>query len=87
MEQIPHDPHTVDLGDTVTIQLESGETETHIVVHAAEAPLEDQRISVESPLGAALIGRHVGAEVEVPVPRGVYRCRILTVQRHDPSGS
>ncbi len=87
VEQLPHDPHTVDLGDTVTIQLESGKTETHIVVHAAEAPLADRRISVESPLGVALIGRPVGAEVDVRVSRAAYRCKILTVERRQPSGS
>lgn len=85
LEHMPDDPSTVELGDTVTIQLESGDTETYIVVHAAEAPVEDRRISVESPLGAALIDRRVGDEVQVPVPGGSYPCTILTAQRGDHS--
>lgn len=87
VEQCPDDPSTVELGDPVTIQLESGELETYIVVHAAEAPVEDRRISVESPLGAALIGRQVGDRVEVRVPGGSYSCTILSAQRGEPSGS
>jgi transcription elongation factor GreA len=87
VEQVPDDPHTVELGDAVTIQLASGETETYIVVHAAEAPVEDRRISVESPLGAALIGCHVGDQVEVRVPAGSYSCTILSAQRGEPRGS
>ncbi|MGF1598479.1 MAG: GreA/GreB family elongation factor [Acidimicrobiales bacterium] len=85
LEHLPHDPHTVDLGDIVTIQLQSGDTESYIVVHAAEAPLENRRISVESPLGGALIGRSVGAEVEVGVSGGGYRCTILGVRRPGPA--
>jgi transcription elongation factor GreA len=81
VEQVPDDPHTVVLGDTVTIELESGETERHIVVHPAEAPVDDRRISVTSPLGAALIGRRVGDQVEVRVPDGGYRCKILRARR------
>jgi transcription elongation factor GreA len=81
VEDIPDDPCTVELGDTVTIQLDSGATETYIVVHSAEAPVDDRRISVEAPLGAALIDRHVGDTVEVPVPGGSYRCTILTAER------
>ena len=89
VELLPDDPRIVELGDTVTIRLESGETENHIVVHAAEASVEDQRISVDSPLGAALIGRRVGDEVEVRVPVRPYgyRCTILSAQRHDPVSS
>lgn len=81
VEDVPDDPRTVELGDTVTIQVDSGSTETYIVVHSAEAPTDDRRISVDAPLGAALIDRHVGDEVEVPVPGGAYRCTILTAAR------
>ena len=87
LERTPDDPYTVELGDTVTIRLESNESETYIVVHAAEAPVEDRRISVESPLGAALIGRHVGDEVLVRVPGGSYSCTVLAAQRGDPDSS
>ena len=54
----------------------------YLVVDPIEAPLDDVRISVESPLAQALIGRRVGEQVEVDAPAGRYRCRILTTGRY-----
>jgi transcription elongation factor GreA len=84
IEDIPDDPRVVELGDTVAIRLDDGTEETYIIVHAVEAPLEDQRISIESPLGRALLGHHVGDTVEVPVPAGSYGCKILSADRRIP---
>lgn len=81
IEDVPDDPRVVELGDTVAIRLDDGTEETYVVVHAVEAPVDDQRISVESPLGRALLHRHVGETVEVPVPAGTYRCTILSATR------
>ena len=38
-------------------------------------------VSPESPLGAALLGRRVGDEVEVAAPRGTWRARVLATGR------
>ncbi len=38
-------------------------------------------VSPESPLGAALLGRRVGDEVEVAAPRGKWRARVLSTGR------
>lgn len=85
IEDIPDDPRVVELGDTVAIRLDDGTEETYIIVNAVEARVEDQRISIESPLGRALLGHHVGDTVEVPVPAGSYGCRILSADRGRPS--
>ncbi|HUP75201.1 MAG TPA: GreA/GreB family elongation factor [Acidimicrobiales bacterium] len=81
VEDGPDDPHVVELGDTVTIRLDDGAEEAYIVVHAAEAAFEDQRISAESPLGRALLSRRIGERVEVKVPSGSYECVILSASR------
>jgi transcription elongation factor GreA len=83
VEEVPDDPTVVELGDVVTIRLEEGVEETYIVVHPAEAPVEDARISSESPLGWALLGRRVGETVEVDVPTGSYRCTITRAMRRE----
>ncbi len=80
-DETPDDPRVVELGDTVALRLDDGTEETYIVVHAAEASMEEQRISVESPLGQALLGQHIGDSVEVRVPVGSYRCTILRADR------
>ena len=77
----PDDPQLVEVGDTVTIRLEDGTEEAFVIVHAVEASVDDARISVESPLAKALLGRRVGENVEVAVPAGTYRCSIVTASR------
>ena len=77
----PERPGVVELGDEVTVEFDAGETERFLLVDPVEAPLDQVRISVESPLARALLGRPVGEQVEVEAPGGRYRCRILTTRR------
>jgi transcription elongation GreA/GreB family factor len=81
-ELSPEDPGIVELGDEVVVEVAAGGTERYLVVDPIEAPLDDLRISVESPLAQALVGRRVGEQVEVDAPAGRYRCRILTTGRY-----
>ena len=80
-DSAPDDPQLVEIGDTVTILLEDGTEEAFVIVHAIEASVDDARISVESPLAKALLGRRVGDNVDVAVPNGTYRCSIVTASR------
>jgi hypothetical protein len=50
-EVIPDDPTLVAIGDTVTIRLGDGNEETYVLVDAAEAAIDDRRISFDSPSG------------------------------------
>jgi transcription elongation GreA/GreB family factor len=80
-EDLPDDPAMVELGETVTVQLDGGAPEQFLIVHPVEAPLNDTRISADSPLARALLGRRIGDEVEVHAPSGAYQCRILAAER------
>jgi transcription elongation factor GreA len=52
------------------------------LVSKAEADLERRKISVESPVGQALLNRHVGEEVEAELPTGKSACyRILGIEK------
>jgi hypothetical protein len=82
----PEQPGVVELGDEVTVEFTAGETERFLLVDPVEAPLDQLRISIESPLARALLGRSVGEQVEVEAPGGRYRCRILATRRF-PSSS
>ncbi len=71
----------VTLGSWVTIQEEGSSTpERYQVVGSAEADPVRGRISNESPLGQALLGRQVGDVVTVNAPDGVLRFRILHIE-------
>jgi len=92
VELLPDDPHRVDLGEAVTVRLEDGTLERYLVVHPAEVTLGGLRVSVASPLGAALVGRAIGEEVDVHAPGGTYRCEIVSTERRpyaadDPTAS
>ena len=57
-------------GATVTLKDEDGKTIKYQLVGQVEADAKVGRISYNSPLGRALIGRQVGEEVEVSTPSG-----------------
>jgi transcription elongation factor GreB len=86
-ELSPERPGIVELGDEVLVEFAAGDTERFVLVDPIEAPLDDVRISVESPLARALLGRRVGEQVEVEAPAGRYRCRILATGQHRPAGN
>jgi transcription elongation factor GreA len=51
------------------------------IVGSAEADPMEFKISNESPVGSALIGKKVGDMVEVPVPDGVSKYKVLQISR------
>lgn len=57
-------------GATVTLRDDEDEPVTYQIVGQTEADAKQGRISYNSPLGRALIGKKVGDEVEVTVPSG-----------------
>jgi transcription elongation factor GreA len=63
VEAAPYDG-TVSLGATVVVRDDFGDSEYTIVV-PAEADIARQRISLDSPLGAAISGHRAGDEVSV----------------------
>jgi transcription elongation factor GreA len=54
--------------------------EVYHLVGAAEADPTKGKISNESPLGKALIGRHVGDTVQVNAPAGQLTFRIAAIK-------
>ncbi|GLC29934.1 transcription elongation factor GreA [Clostridium omnivorum] len=51
------------------------------IVGSAEADPMENKISNESPVGRGLVGKKVGAIVEIPVPDGVSKYEILEIRR------
>jgi transcription elongation factor GreA len=71
----------VSLGSRVTVKETGNSTEEYLLVGAAEADPKHGRISNESPLGRALVGRRVGDEVKVQAPAGALSFRIMKISR------
>ncbi len=79
-EEHAHKASKVEIGSTVTVSEGTGnpQKEYHIVGSVEAAPT-DGRISNESPVGIALLGKRVGDAVQVNVPKGVLRYTITKI--------
>jgi transcription elongation factor GreA len=66
------------VGSTVTVEI-AGDEVTYMIVGSAEADPAMGRLSMVSPVGAALLGAVAGAEVDVRTPRGAVRYKVLSV--------
>jgi transcription elongation factor GreA len=70
----------VSVGSTVTLRdKDAGETRIYTVVGSAEADPANARVSNESPVGQAILGKRVGDVVTVPVPVGALKYEILAI--------
>lgn len=68
----------VELGSKVILEVK-GKKETFMVVGEWEADPKEKKISHESPLGKALIGKKVGDKAEVEAPAGTVVYTISSV--------
>jgi transcription elongation factor GreA len=73
-----HGGDHVQIGSTVTVQGPDGE-ERFTIVGSAEARPTDGKISNESPVGRALLGRKKGEKVVVRVPAGDFTYTIRAI--------
>ncbi|CAM3658928.1 MULTISPECIES: transcription elongation factor GreA [Saccharibacillus] len=72
----------VSVGSTVQVKdLEFGDEVEYTIVGSAESNPLENRISNESPVGMALLGKSVGATVDVSVPAGVLQYTILGIRK------
>ena len=78
--EIPKD--TVSVVSTVKVKdYEFDEEVEYTIVGSAEADPMNFKISNESPVGRAFLGRHKDDEVEVQVPNGIVVYKILEIRR------
>ena len=71
---------SVEVGATVTIQEGDYPTEVYYMVGSKEADPSNGRISNESPIGKALMGKRVGDLVDVKTPGGVIQFKIVNIE-------
>ncbi len=71
---------TVTLGSTVHATCDNGVKMKYMIVGHSEADPLNGKISHESPIGRALIGKPVGHEVELVIPAGKLKCTIDVIE-------
>lgn len=72
---------TIDIGSIVTVRnkTDADEAETYTIVGSMEADPVEHKISNESPIGKALLGRERGDIIDVLAPAGKFKYEILKV--------
>jgi transcription elongation factor GreA len=71
----------VSIGTRVRLKdMDANETVEYTIVGSAEANPTERRLSNESPVGKAILGRKKGEVVEVTAPRGVLKFKILEIK-------
>ena len=73
---------TVQIGTTVTVQnvTENDDPETYTIVGSTEANPIEHKISNESPIGSAILGKTKNDVVKVKVPAGIFEYKILKIK-------
>ena len=76
------DTKTVQVGNTVKIRdLEFDEDFEYTIVGSTEVDVVNNKISNESPIGMALLGKRKNNVVEVQAPAGIIKLKILAITK------
>lgn len=70
----------VSMGNRVTVQEPGQDPETFTLVGAKEADPRQGRISNDSPIGRALLGKRVGDTAKVETPAGALKMKIVKIE-------
>lgn len=82
IEPVENDTNTVYIGAKILLKdMEYGDEFEYTVVGSAEADPMNNKISFESPVGRAILGKNKGETVEVTVPAGKLKYKIIEVMQ------
>jgi transcription elongation factor GreA len=76
---VADDDGAIVVGSRVTVRDADGETESYVIVPPGTGDPRAGRISPDSPLGAALLGRRAGDDFDVQAPAGSWRATVVAV--------
>ena len=85
VEQPPTDPRRIFFGAWVELEDEAGLAREHRIVGPDEFDMDARYVSMDAPLGRALLGKRLDDEVKVALPGGEQRL-VITAVRYTPSG-
>ena len=85
VDRIPSDRDRVFFGAFVTLCTETDETLSIRIVGEDEIDLDNQWISMNTPLARAIIGKSLGDEVEIQRPAGKITAEIVSIDYEEPS--
>jgi transcription elongation factor GreB len=78
--ETPADPGKVYFGAWFELRDSTGACREHRLVGPDEAGFDSRYISMDAPLGRAVLGKRAGDELVVPTPEGERHCEIVSVR-------
>ncbi len=74
------DTSHANLGTTIVIKdLDKNTSYTYMLVGTEESDPKENKISISSPVGKAIIGKAIGDEIAVRVPKGMRRLKLMEI--------
>ena len=71
----------IDIGSNIEVEdLDSNKKRKYMLVSSVESDPENNKISDESPMGMALLGRKVGDEIQVKTPQSMIKLKVLKIK-------
>jgi hypothetical protein len=77
---VVEDPAVAVIGRRVTLKDDDGSTSTYAVVVPGDGDPRHGAVAVDSPVGAALLGRRVGETITVRAPAGAWSSTIVAIE-------
>ena len=87
VEQLPSDRERVFFGAWVTIEDEAGEVQTYRIVGPDEFDLTQKKLSMDSPMARALLGKRIGDDIVFSSPTGEREIYIAAVSYTAPKAA
>ena len=76
------DTKTVQVGNIVELlDMEYDEEVTYTIVGSTEVDLKENKISNESPIGSAILGAKKNQVIEIEVPAGIVKYKVLSIKK------
>jgi transcription elongation factor GreA len=70
----------IQIGSTVHATCDNGMKVKYMIVGHSEANPGEGKISNESPLGQAFLGKEIGHEFELKIPAGILKCKVEGIE-------
>ena len=86
VDQAPTDPERVFFGAWVELEDPSGQTRLHRIVGPDEFDMDPRYVSMDAPLGRALLGKRLDDEVKVLLPGGEQHLVVTAVRYERTAG-
>jgi transcription elongation factor GreA len=75
-----HHSSVIEVGSTIVVEKKGGDKSQYMIVGSEEADIAAGKISHQSPLGSALLGKKAGDTTKVETPKGIVDYKVVEIK-------